>query len=129
MSVLAVHTQSEQGRAALRTAVEEARIRGADLLVASLPVPGSGGTTVAEEDELRAELAAAGAEDPHAPTLLATRPEHDIGEEVLRLAARESAELVVIGLRQVSPTGKHHLGSHIQRVLLELQCPLLSITA
>lgn len=129
MSILVVYTQSTQGRVALRTAVEEARVRSSELKIAPLPMPGSGGTRTADEAEIRDELAAAGCPDPAAPVIVDTRPEADIGDEVLRLATAEQAELVVIGLRQSSPNGKLHLGSHVQRVLLELRCPLLTITA
>jgi nucleotide-binding universal stress UspA family protein len=128
VSVLAVYTQSVPGRAALRTAVEEARVRGTELQVAPLPTPGTV-WSVADAAEIREELRLAGCADPSVPVVVETREGCEVSDEVLRIAAEQDSDLVVIGLHRVAPTGKLHLGNNIQRVLLELRRPLLTITA
>ena len=51
----------------------------------------------------------------------------DAAEEILAVADERRADLVVIGLRRRSAVGKLLLGSTAQRVLLEAQCPVLSV--
>ena len=43
------------------------------------------------------------------------------------LVERTSASLVVIGLRRRSPVGKLVMGSDAQRLLLELDAPVLAV--
>lgn len=48
------------------------------------------------------------------------------GAELVRLANRIGADLIVIGLAKRSRVGKALLGSDAQRVLLSADCPVLS---
>ena len=51
----------------------------------------------------------------------------DIVETFTEVAAAASARLVVIGLRRRSPVGKLVTGSDAQRLLLDLDVPILAV--
>ena len=51
----------------------------------------------------------------------------DIVETFTKVAAAASARLVVIGLRRRSPVGKLVTGSDAQRLLLDLDVPILAV--
>ena len=51
----------------------------------------------------------------------------DIVETFTKVAAATSARLVVIGLRRRSPVGKLVTGSDAQRLLLDLDVPILAV--
>ena len=50
-------------------------------------------------------------------------------KEILRVAAAESAELIVIVIRHRTPVGKLLLGSTSQQVLLDAPCAVLAVKA
>ncbi len=50
-------------------------------------------------------------------------------EALLETAAREEAELLVIGLRRRSPVGKLFIGSIVQEIVLNAPCPVLAVKA
>ena len=54
---------------------------------------------------------------------------HDASEELVDIADRVRASLIVIGLRRRSPTGKLLTGSQAQRILLDARCPVLAVKA
>jgi nucleotide-binding universal stress UspA family protein len=54
---------------------------------------------------------------------------HDASEELVDIADRLRASLIVIGLRRRSPTGKLITGSQAQRILLDAHCPVLAVKA
>jgi nucleotide-binding universal stress UspA family protein len=54
---------------------------------------------------------------------------HDASEELVDIADRVKASLIVIGLRRRSPTGKLITGSQAQRILLDAHCPVLAVKA
>ena len=74
-------------------------------------------------DELVARAAAAGV------TARVDQSDHgdDIVETFAEVAAAASARLVVIGLRRRSPVGKLVTGSDAQRLLLDLDVPILAV--
>jgi len=53
----------------------------------------------------------------------------DAADEILRIAAEQSATLIVIGIRYRTQVGKLLLGSTAQQVLLEASCPVLAVKA
>lgn len=55
------------------------------------------------------------------------RPSEDVGEQVLEVAEKVNAELIVLSIRKRSPMLKMILGSSAQRILLGATCPVLSI--
>ena len=112
------YSSRPEGRAALKRALSEARLRGAALVVLNtspdLDAPG-----------LADELAASGL---RYEVKMATDP-HDSAEELIRTAETADADFIVIGLRRRSPVGKLLLGSNAQRVLLDAACPVLAVKA
>jgi nucleotide-binding universal stress UspA family protein len=123
--------RSPEGRAALDRAVEEARLRDAELLV----IHSLRGGTRDEEREvlvyreefeaLEAELATSGV----AYRLVEYARGNSPAEDLLQAARDEDAELLVIGLRRRSPVGKLVLGSNAQDILLNATCAVLSVKA
>jgi nucleotide-binding universal stress UspA family protein len=113
------YSSKPEGRAALRRAVSEARLRGAALVVVNT-------SSEADTDSgLASELAASGVSyDIKTPNEM-----HDSAEELIRTAEATDADFIVIGLRRRSPVGKLLLGSNAQRVLLDAACPVLAVKA
>ena len=113
------YSSKPEGRAALRRAVSEARLRGAALVVVNTS------SEADTDDGLATELAASGVSyDIKTPSEM-----HDSAEELIRTAEATDADFIVIGLRRRSPVGKLLLGSNAQRVLLDAACPVLAVKA
>ena len=116
-----------RGQAALAHGLRESRLRGARLVV----VNASRGDALVDEDfvqgealtRLHEELAASGV-----PAEV-RQPVHgrDVAEELAEVVAETSAELLVIGMRRRSAVGKLLMGSAAQRILLEVDCPVLAV--
>ena len=51
----------------------------------------------------------------------------DVGDEIVRVAEQNHAELVVIGVRTRSPVGKVLMGSVAQKVIMDAPCPVLTV--
>lgn len=51
----------------------------------------------------------------------------DPSDNVVQVAQRRDARLVVLGLRARTPVGKLVFGSTAQRILLDATCPVLSV--
>ncbi len=120
-----------EGQAALRRAVEEARLRGSRLVVVNSHRGGrefSGEESHETEEQLT---------DVH-ETLEHEGVDHEVrqlvrgldpAEDLIHVAEEVGAEIIVIGLRRRSPVGKLILGSNAQRVLLDAPCPVLAVKA
>ncbi|WP_454043630.1 universal stress protein [Cellulosimicrobium sp. Marseille-Q8652] len=124
MTVVVAHLSTPEGREALDTAATEAVRRGTELVVVvgeSVVSPEAG--TVRDDDLRRVEdrLQGAGA------TLRVESGSADLAEDLVAVAERTSADLIVIGLRRRSPVGKLILGSNAQRILLDAPCPVLAV--
>lgn len=131
MSVVVGYAPSDQGRAALRAALREARALRLPLVVAAHAHLGQAGAhDAASEEEVRAELVAAGAageQDPPGGIRVHRSRDADVGQFLLDVAEQEGARLVVIGLRRKSPIGKLNLGAAARRVVLAAPCPVLAV--
>jgi nucleotide-binding universal stress UspA family protein len=129
MKIVVGFIKTAEGRAALERAIEEARLRGAELLV----VHSSRGSEPLEEvliyrDELEKvdrQLVEAGI--PHSIHELARG--NSPSQDLVQVASEEAAEMIVIGLRRRSPLGKTFLGSNAQGILLDADCPVLAVKA
>lgn len=115
------------GEAALEAGLAEAAAHGDDVVILNSPrrrstVDGELIDSAAAED-LVARAAAQGV------TARVDQTDHgdDIVETFAKIADATSARLVVIGLRRRSPIGKLVTGSDAQRLLLDLDTPILAV--
>lgn len=128
MPVIVVgYVPKPEGRAALRRAVDEAKLRRARLLIVQSQRGESAVEPAAEEslEEARRELAAAGLTCEDRQSVVGLEP----AEHLMSVAAETDADFIVIGLRRRSPVGKLILGSNAQRILLDAPCPVLAVKA
>jgi nucleotide-binding universal stress UspA family protein len=130
-SIVVGYVPKAEGRAALRRAADEARLRNLRLVVINSH---RGGREFEREDaiesetqldEVRNELDKAGVEHEVRQLVRGLDP----AEDLISVAEELDAELIVIGLRRRSPVGKLILGSNAQRVLLDAACPVLAVKA
>ncbi len=130
MSVAVVTSDSPEGREALVRAVEEAKLRGLELIALTVVDANS----VTEEDReattlaTRQVLASRGISDAE----FSVRVEPDAGDPagaIVDLVADTGASLLVIGSRRRSAVGKFLMGSTVQRVLLDSPVPVLVVKA
>lgn len=130
-TIVVGYVPKPEGRAALRRAAEEAKLRDMRLVVVNSH---RGGRDFDEEDavqseaqleEVRAELKAADVQFEVRQLVRGLDPADDL----VNVAAEVNADMIVIGLRRRSPVGKLILGSNAQRVLLDAPCPVLAVKA
>lgn len=130
-AIVVGYVPKPEGRAALRRAVDEAKLRHDRLLVVNSH---RGGREFDSEDavesetqleEVRGELAPTGVEYEIRQLVRGL----DAAEDLISLAEEVEAEMIVIGLRRRTPVGKLILGSNAQRVLLDAPCPVLAVKA
>jgi nucleotide-binding universal stress UspA family protein len=131
MPIVVGYVPTAEGRAALRRAAEEARLRGARLVVIN---SNRGGRDLddaeairheRELDEVRSKLDQDGIEHEVRQLVRGLDP----AEDVIAVAEEVHAEIIVIGLRKRTPVGKLILGSNAQRILLDAPCPVLAVKA
>jgi nucleotide-binding universal stress UspA family protein len=130
-TIVVGYVPKPEGKAALRRAAEEAKLRDSRLVVVNSH---RGGREFDRDDAIESEAQLA-----EVKTLLTeTGVAHDVrqlvrgmdpAEDLVNVAAEVDAELIVIGLRRRSPVGKLILGSNAQRVLLDAPCPVLAVKA
>ncbi len=130
-TVVVGYVPKPEGEAALATAIAEAKLRGAKLVVVNSH---RGGTDFDQkaaqqtEDDLAAvneKLTASGLDFDTRQLVRGFEP----AEDLISIAEANSADLIVIGLRRRSPVGKLILGSNAQRILLDAHCPVLAVKA
>ncbi len=130
-TVVVGYVPKPEGGAALRTAVAEATLRGADLVVVNSMRGGhdfdADASAQAEEEmaQVRSTLESSGVTFEIRQLVRGFEP----AEDLLSIAEASQAELIVIGLRRRSPVGKLILGSNAQRILLDAHCPVLAVKA
>ena len=128
-TIVVGYVPTPEGEAALRAAVDEARLRDQPLHV----VNSSRGDSLSDSrfasesalDQVRATLEAAGVVYEIDQQVRG----HEASDEVVEAADRIKASLIVIGLRKRTPTGKLITGSQAQRILLDANCPVLAVKA
>ena len=130
-TVVVGYVPKPEGEAALARGIEEAKLRGSQVVVVNSH---RGGQDFDRSASQRA--------DTEMEKVKATLDESGVGydlrqlvrgfepaEDLIAIAQDVSAELIVIGLRRRSPVGKLILGSNAQRVLLDSTCPVLAVKA
>ena len=130
-TIVVGYVPKPEGRAALRRAAEEARLRDSKLVVVNSH---RGGREFDREDaleseeqleEVRRELREAGVDHEVRQLVRGMDPADDL----VNVAQDVEADIIVIGLRRRSPVGTLILGSNAQRVLLDAPCPVLAVKA
>lgn len=131
MSIVVGYVATKEGKAALRAASAEARLRNSRLVVIN---SNRGGKDLDREEATRYEAEL----DAVRQTLTDAGIEHEVrqlvrgvepAEDLIKVAQETSAELIVIGLRRRTPVGKLILGSNAQRILLDAPCAVLAVKA
>jgi nucleotide-binding universal stress UspA family protein len=131
MTIVVGYVPRAEGRAALRRAAEEARLRRTRLVVVNSARGGAGfddEDNVEHEKELAAVQASLDAEGIENEVRQLVRGP-DPAEDLIAVAGETGADFIVIGLRRRTPVGKLILGSNAQRILLEAPCPVLAVKA
>ena len=130
-TVVVGYVPKPEGDAALKTAISEAKLRGATLVVVNSHRGGPGfdkeasATADSHMDGVRKQLEDSGLSYDVRQLVRGFEP----SEDLIKVAEDADAELIVIGLRRRTPVGKLILGSNAQRVLLDAQCPVLAVKA
>ncbi|XKH56837.1 universal stress protein [Citricoccus nitrophenolicus] len=126
MNIVVGLTATPEAHAAAHTAIDEAVLRGADVVL--LPEPqrddaGSPGPApIPDPDVARyAQERGVGLSVSELP------PDADFGDALIDASYQAETAMIVIGLRRRSPVGKLFLGSTSQRVLLEAGCPVHAV--
>ncbi len=123
-TVVVGYVPKPEGEAALDKAIEEARLRGSELVVVH-SYRDRLGESEPDLSAARAKLEASGV----AYDLRQLVRGFEAAEDLVSVAESNDAELIVIGLRRRTPVGKLILGSNAQRVLLDAHCPVLAVKA
>ncbi|HET6561077.1 MAG TPA: universal stress protein [Marmoricola sp.] len=130
-TIVVGYVPKPEGRAALRRAADEAKLRDMRLIVVNSH---RGGRAFDESDaieseaqleEIRSTLRDAGVEHEVRQLVRGLDP----ADDMVDVATEVDAELIVIGLRRRSAVGKLILGSNAQRILLDAPCPVLAVKA
>jgi nucleotide-binding universal stress UspA family protein len=130
-TIVVGYVPKPEGRAALRRAAEEAKLRDMRLVVVNSH---RGGREFDREDAIESESQLEEVQS----TLRESGVEHEVrqlvrgldpADDLVKVATEVDAEIIVIGLRRRSPVGKLILGSNAQRILLDAKCPVLAVKA
>lgn len=127
MTVAVAHSETARGKAALRSAAQEALWRGEPLAVLRIV---AGVDAPRDDPALTKELGVELAEFTDLSWELYATPEgFDTADSLLELAEKVDASLLVIGSRRRTAVGKLLLGSTVQQVLLKSLIPVLVVKA
>jgi nucleotide-binding universal stress UspA family protein len=130
-SVVVGWIKSPEGQAAIDAAVEETRRRQGRLVVVHSSKGGADEdpNTVVELRDALADLEQRLGADGLEVTVRDYVRGKDPADDLIDVAEKEGAALIVIGLRRRSPVGKLLLGSNAQEILLRADCPVLAVKA
>ncbi|NYE95740.1 nucleotide-binding universal stress UspA family protein [Psychromicrobium silvestre] len=123
-TIILAHLRGDDGSGAIREAAQQALWRGARVLAVSAQGDASATPVYSSPEafeQIAKELEAAGLEFELVPA------QDNSAEQVLELAAEHSAELIVLATRKRSPVMKLFLGSMAQQIILEADCPVLTV--
>ena len=127
MTILIGFVPTPAGEAALTAGLAEAARSGEDVVILNSPRRGATVDADLIGDDVAQELLAKAA----AQGVTARIDQADHGSDIVAtfeaLVERHDARMVVLGLRRRSPVGKLVLGSDAQRLLIELEVPILAV--
>ncbi|MDQ0093110.1 universal stress protein [Paeniglutamicibacter psychrophenolicus] len=123
MAIVACYTNTPEGHAAVARAHQESSRLGEELVVVNIDSNGSGIGTEASGLDLTGTGTSRVRVLPPSPSI------HDAADLVLQTQQELNATLIVLGLRRRSRVGKLIMGSHAQRILIEADCPVLTLKA
>jgi nucleotide-binding universal stress UspA family protein len=133
MKVVVGYVMSDESKAALEWAIEDSRQHGSHVVVVH-SIRG-GGSIAAEEEEVltyRKELDAIErrlTEEGIPHTVRRLVRGLSPAEDLVEVVSEEGADMIVIGLRRRTRTGKLLMGSDAMEILLQADCPVLGIKA
>lgn len=126
-TVVVGYLPTPEGNAALEEARAWATVNDARLVVVNTGRDGDFShpnfASAQDMDAIDAELTAAGLDHE----VLQPTDGSTAATAILTTAQRESADLIVIGLRRRSPVGKVITGSTAQEILFDATCPVLAV--
>ena len=129
MIVLVGYVNTPAGHAALDAGIAQVHKDGGRLIVVngSRSVQRNDSYHLGEADlrSVEDDLAQAGIDH----RVLTLEGDYDPAEQILDTAGEVGAELIVLGTRKRTPVGKYLLGSTIQKVIIDANCPVLSVKA
>jgi nucleotide-binding universal stress UspA family protein len=129
MTVLAGYVPTDLGRAVLEVAIEEAARRDSRLVLVNSATGGAyADRGLASQEELEGAAERARSRGVRVEVKRLTDA-LTVAETLVDEAEQEKAELIVIGMRSRSRTGKFLLGSTAQTVLLRAPCHVLAVKA
>ena len=123
-TIILAHLKGEEGTAAIAEAVQQAVWRQARVVAVSAAGDASA-TPVYSSPEARSDIARAMAEAGVEFELVLARD--NAAAQVLELAEGYAAELIVLATRKRSPVMKLFLGSMAQQIILDAECPVLTV--
>ena len=127
MTIVIGYVPSPVGEAALEAGLAEAQARGDEVVILNSPRRRSTVDGELIDEAAGAQLVARAEQAGVSATVDHADHGDDLVETFQRVAESVSARLVVIGLRRRSPVGKLVTGSDAQRLLLDLDVPILAV--
>ena len=126
-TIVVGYLPTPEGTAAFEYAKEWAEASGATLVLVNTGRHGDYShpnfATQQDLDAISAELDDVGVEHE----VLQPTDGKPTAEVILQAATSHSADLIIIGLRRRSPVGKLITGSTAQQILLDAECPVLTV--
>ena len=127
MTILIGFVPTPAGEAALSAGLSEAARSGEDVVILNSPRRGATVDADLIGDDLAEDLLAQAAAREVSARIDQAEHGSDIVDTFEALVESSNARMVVLGLRRRSPVGKLVLGSDAQRLLLELEVPILAV--
>jgi nucleotide-binding universal stress UspA family protein len=131
MKIVVGFIDTPEGDAAIDRAIEEAKLRSGTLIVVNSKLGGRHEkakeyiTMAKKLDDLAERLTEAGIDHEVHAYVRGDTPSHDL----LSAVADHDAELIVIGIRERTATGKLFLGSNTLDILHDATVPVLCVKA
>lgn len=133
MKIVVGFTVADESRAALEWAIGEARLHGTEIVVVH-SIRGGGDPTAEKKevllyrqelDQIERRLTDEGI--PHVVRRLIRGMSP--AEDLVQVVKEEGADMIAIGIRRRSRTGKLLVGSDAQEILLLADCPVIAVKA